>query len=168
MTLIGPDRNYYEFEKPRNLVQEYKDMIKVEELFGDKVLGQTKFYEIEGNSFKLIGEPNTFLIFPRPTSKRDIIRITQQARKDIDKGKPLTKILPPKSSRHVMQLRVFNLNIPLKDFNSTKSASKLTKELHNKLKNKRILYLGANIHKLPLPHYKSLDRHYEEHMFKFY
>ena len=143
-------------------------MIKVEELFGEKVLGQTKFYEIERNSFKLIGDPNTFLLFPRPTSKRDIIRITQQAKKDIEKVKPVTNVLPPKSSRHVMQLRVFNLNIPLTDLNSSKSATQLTKELHKKLNNKRVLYLGENVAQLPSPHYKSLDRHYEEHMFKFY
>jgi hypothetical protein len=168
MILIGPDRNYYKFEKPRNLVQEYKDMIKVEELFGEKVLGQTKFYDIERNSFKLIGEPNSFLIFPRPTSKRDIIRITLQAKKDIEKVKPLTKVLPPKSSRHIMQLRVFNLSIPLKELNSSKSAAQLTKELHIELNNKRVLYLGENVTKQPLPHYRNLDRHYEEHMFKFY
>jgi len=168
MILIGPDRNYYQFEKPRNFVQEFKDMIKVEELFGEKVLGETKFYDTERNSFKLIGAPNTFLIFPKPTTKRDIIRVTRQAKKDIEKCKPLTKILPPKSSRHVMQLRVINLNIPLKDFNSSKSAAQLTKELHKKLNIKRILYLGENINQLPLPHYKNLDRHYEEHMFKFY
>ncbi len=168
MILIGPKRDYYLFKRPGNLVQEYKDMIKVEELFGEKVLGQTKFYEIERNSFKLIGDPNTFLLFPRPTSKRDIIRITQQAKKDIEKVKPVTNVLPPKSSRHVMQLRVFNLNIPLTDLNSSKSATQLTKELHKKLNNKRVLYLGENVAQLPSPHYKSLDRHYEEHMFKFY
>ncbi len=168
MILISPDREYYQFKTAGNLVQEFKDMVKLEQFFGNNILGRTKFYETERNTLKLIGKPNNILIFPRPMTKHDVIRITLRTKKGIEESKPLTEVLPPKSSRHVFQLRIFNINIPLRDLNSDKSSTQLTNELHKRLQSQRILYLGKDVDWEDRPHYKGLDRHYEEHMFKFY
>ncbi len=168
MILIGPNREYYQFKTPGNLVHEFQDMVKLEHFFGNRILGQTKLYETEGNALKIIGQPKTVVMFPRPVTKRDVIRITQRTKKGIEQSLPLTEVLPAKSSRHIFQLRIFNVNIPLDDLNSPRSPTQLTTELHKRLQKQRIIYLGNDVDWSSQPHYKSLDRHYDEHMFKFY
>jgi len=139
--IIFSEEKFYMFSENLSLRNEYCKLKELEEY-----LGRAE-YDIQVKIESEMKIPNSVAIFPKVLSKTNVIKTA--CRK---------KVFPPKTTRHIFQYRVYNIDVSLKDLQYAKSPEVLADSLRKKNKGRELYYMGRDI---------QVDRFYKEHMFKF-
>jgi hypothetical protein len=147
--LVSPNNRAYMFREKMAAQFEYYRLKTVEERFGisKKVNVGLADYKVEGSVIGSMNDADTVVIFPRPLTKQDVVDVAQRG-----------EVFPPKTTRHIFQFRVFNIEVFPMDLQTFKSHELLAQHLRKDHRSRKLTYIGKGI---------NIDRYYEEHMFKF-
>jgi hypothetical protein len=157
--VISPTNRAYVISEKMAVQFEYYRLKQLEDRFGisQKVNtmmtgpGRREFrmadYKAESKIMEYISDPDTVVVFPRPLSKQDVIDVATRG-----------EVFPPKTTRHIFQFRVFNIQVLPMDLQTFKSHEILAQHLRKTHKVKGLSYIGRGI---------TIDRLYDEHMFRF-
>ena len=147
--IISPNNRAYTFNERLNPQMEYYKLKKVEDRFaiGRKVSTGLADYNVEKEALSLLNTPDTVVVFPRPLSKQDVIDVAMRG-----------EVFPPKTTRHIFQFRVFNIEVLPMELQVSKSKQALEEKILRTHKKRKLFYIGKGI---------TVDRYYAEHMFRF-
>jgi len=147
--IVSPNNRAYIFHERHSPQIEYYRLKEVEDRFsiGKKVSTGLADYNVETEALGMLNSPDTVVVFPRPLSKQDVIDVAMRG-----------EVFPPKTTRHIFQFRVFNIEVLPTELQATKTKKALEDAIWRAHKKRKLFYLGKGI---------IIDRYYAEHMFRF-
>jgi|GEM_PF-5792546 len=147
--VISPNGRAFTFNERLSPQIEYYKLKDVEDRFaiGRKVSTGLADYNVETEALGFLNKPDTVVVFPRPLSKQDVIDVAMRG-----------EVFPPKTTRHIFQFRVFNIDVLPMDLQVSKSKQALEEKIWKNQKKRKLFYIGKGI---------TVDRYYAEHMFRF-
>jgi hypothetical protein len=147
--IISPNNRAYTFNERLSSQIEYYRLKEVEDRFaiGKKVNTGLADYNVEKQAFELLNTKDTVIVFPRPLKKQDVIDVAMRG-----------EVFPPKTTRHIFEFRVFNIDVLPSDLQTTNGKKELEQKIWTTHNKRKLYYIGKNI---------VVDRYYAEHMFRF-
>jgi len=147
--IVSPNNRAYIFNEKHSPQLEYYRLKEVEDRFsiGKKVSSGLADYNVEKEALGMLNSPDTVIVFPRPLSKQDVIDVALRG-----------EVFPPKTTRHIFQFRVFNIEVLPMELQAGKNKKALEDAIWKSHKKRKLFYIGKGI---------TVDRYYAEHMFRF-
>lgn len=147
--MISPNGSAYTFREKMSPQFEFHKLKDLEDRFGmnQKVTAGLADYRVDHLVIDRVKEPDTVVIFPRPLMKQDVIDVATRE-----------EVFPPKTTRHIFQFRIFNIEVTPMELQTFENHELLSQKLRKTHKDRRLFYIGKGI---------NIDRYYEEHMFRF-